>query len=53
MNYQTLYHQVGLVATSRVDNRLLTGVQFLVDGSHRIIGLAYDCDHLQIWHKLG
>ncbi|CBN77164.1 conserved unknown protein [Ectocarpus siliculosus] len=45
--------QVGLVATSRVDNRLLTGVQFLVDGSHRIIGLAYDCDHLQIWHKLG
>ncbi|CAN0082592.1 unnamed protein product [Ectocarpus sp. 12 AP-2014] len=45
--------QVGLVATSRVDNCLLTGVQFLVDGSHRIIGLAYDCDHLQIWHKLG
>eukprot|EP00752_Nemacystus_decipiens_P011246 g9995.t1 len=44
--------QVGLLATSRVDNRLLTGVRFLVDGSHRIIALAYDCDHLQMWHKL-
>lgn len=53
INDHTSYHQVGLVATSRVDNRLLTGVQFLVDGSHRIIGLAYDCDLVQIWHKLG
>lgn len=44
--------QVGLLATSRVDNCLLTGVRFLVDGSHRIIALAYDCDHLQMWHKL-
>eukprot|EP00903_Cladosiphon_okamuranus_P007070 g6871.t1 len=34
--------KVGLLATSRVDNSLLTGVRFLADGSHRIIALAYD-----------
>ncbi|CAM9501906.1 unnamed protein product, partial [Pylaiella littoralis] len=44
--------QVGLLATSRADNRLLTGVRFLGDGSYRIIGLAYDCDRLLAWHKL-
>lgn len=44
--------QVGLLASSRVPNRLLTGVRFLVDGSQRIAATSYDCNALHLWHRL-
>lgn len=44
--------QVGLVVSSKVPNRLLTGVKFLADGSQRIAATSYDCTILHLWHKL-
>ncbi|CAM9299857.1 unnamed protein product [Discosporangium mesarthrocarpum] len=44
--------QVGLLATSRVPNQLLTGVQFLNDGTSRIAATSYDCDTVHLWNKI-